>query len=82
MKTFAHEAKNAVLILLGIFSAAFGLKGFPLSSRFIEAITGRLNRGVTVLKGKGGIGSTGASEPEQSILYCVVTRLEIGTIKR
>ncbi len=41
-----------------------------------EAITGRLHRGVTVYKGRGGL--TGV---EQDILLCVVTRLEIGSIK-
>lgn len=40
-----------------------------------EAITGTLNRGVTVYKGRGG--KTGA---DQEILLCVVTRLEIGKI--
>jgi uncharacterized membrane-anchored protein YitT (DUF2179 family) len=35
-----------------------------------------LERGVTIYKGYGGM--TGA---EQEILYCVVTRLEIGKIK-
>jgi uncharacterized membrane-anchored protein YitT (DUF2179 family) len=35
-----------------------------------------LNRGVTVYKGRGGL--TGA---EQDILFCVVTRLEIGSVK-
>ena len=45
-----------------------------------EAITGRLHRGVTVYKGSGGMGSTGVSDSEQSIL-CVVTRLEIGNVK-
>lgn len=35
-----------------------------------------LNRSVTVYKGQGGL-----SDEEKDILYCVVTRLEIGTIK-
>ncbi|HEY0078478.1 MAG TPA: YitT family protein [Pyrinomonadaceae bacterium] len=36
-----REAVNGLLILLGIFSAAFGLKGFLLSSRFIDGgVTG------------------------------------------
>jgi uncharacterized membrane-anchored protein YitT (DUF2179 family) len=39
-------------------------------------ITGELERGVTVYKGRGGM--TGA---DQDILYCVVTRLEIGKVK-
>jgi uncharacterized membrane-anchored protein YitT (DUF2179 family) len=41
-----------------------------------ERIVGELERGVTVYKGWGGL--TGA---EQEILYCVVTRLEIGKVK-
>jgi uncharacterized membrane-anchored protein YitT (DUF2179 family) len=46
-----------------------------------EAITGRLHRGVTVYRGSGGIGSRGETDTERDILYCVVTRLEIGNIK-
>jgi uncharacterized membrane-anchored protein YitT (DUF2179 family) len=46
-----------------------------------EAIINRLNRGVTVYRGHGGVGSTGVINAEQQILYCVVTRLEIGNIK-
>jgi uncharacterized membrane-anchored protein YitT (DUF2179 family) len=41
-----------------------------------ERITGELQRGVTVYRGYGGL--TGA---DQDILYCVVTRLEIGKVK-
>jgi len=51
------------------------------SDEIKEAIIKRLHRGVTVYKGRGGMGSTGVSEADQSILYCVVTRLEIGNIK-
>ena len=41
MNSFAREAVNAALVVLGIFSAAFGLKGFLLSSRFIDGgVTG------------------------------------------
>jgi uncharacterized membrane-anchored protein YitT (DUF2179 family) len=39
-------------------------------------ITGELERGVTVYKGRGGL-----SGADQDILYCVVTRLEIGKVK-
>ncbi len=46
------------------------------STAIREAITGELGRGVTVYKGYGGM--TGE---EEDILYCVVTRLEIGKIK-
>ncbi|HYO98657.1 MAG TPA: YitT family protein [Pyrinomonadaceae bacterium] len=46
-----------------------------------EAIINRLHRGVTVYRGHGGMGSRGVTNAEQPILYCVVTRLEIGNIK-
>jgi len=46
-----------------------------------EAITDRLHRGVTVYRGSGGISSRGETDTERDILYCVVTRLEIGNIK-
>ncbi|HEX8708621.1 MAG TPA: YitT family protein [Pyrinomonadaceae bacterium] len=46
------------------------------SAEIREAIISMLGRGVTVYKGRGGM--TGA---EQEILYCVVTRLEIGKVK-
>jgi uncharacterized membrane-anchored protein YitT (DUF2179 family) len=42
-----------------------------------ERITGDLGRGVTVYRGYGGL-----SGRERDILYCVVTRLEVGKIKR
>jgi uncharacterized membrane-anchored protein YitT (DUF2179 family) len=42
-----------------------------------KSITGVLGRGVTIYKGRGGL--TGV---EQEILFCVVTRLEIGKVRR
>ncbi len=40
-KQFGREAGNAALIVLGILSAGMGLKGFLLSSRFIDGgVTG------------------------------------------
>lgn len=46
------------------------------SSAIRDAIVSRLKRGVTVYKGQGGKSGT-----EQDILFCVVTRLEIGRVK-
>jgi uncharacterized membrane-anchored protein YitT (DUF2179 family) len=46
------------------------------SSAIRESIIGELGRGVTVYKGYGGM-----SGEEEDILYCVVTRLEIGKVK-
>jgi uncharacterized membrane-anchored protein YitT (DUF2179 family) len=47
------------------------------SEEMRRAIIAHLNRGVTVYKGRGGL-----TDAEQDILYCVVTRLEIGRVKR
>jgi len=50
-----------------------------ISDRSVEirqAIIRFLNRGVTVYQGRGGL-----SDAEQDILFCVVTRLEIGKVK-
>jgi uncharacterized membrane-anchored protein YitT (DUF2179 family) len=46
------------------------------SEEIRAAIISSLNRGVTIYKGRGGL-----SDAEQDILFCVVTRLEIGKIK-
>jgi uncharacterized membrane-anchored protein YitT (DUF2179 family) len=46
------------------------------SEEIRQAITRTLRRGVTVYKGRGGL-----SDTEQDILFCVVTRLEIGRIR-
>src|SRR6478672_5798985 len=41
MKKIIRETKNVVLIILGILSAGMGIKGFLLSSRFIDGgVTG------------------------------------------
>src|SRR3954453_2945219 len=41
MRGFLRAAKNTLLVVLGIFSAGMGLKGFLLSSRFIDGgVTG------------------------------------------
>ncbi|MBD0373193.1 MAG: YitT family protein [Pyrinomonadaceae bacterium] len=46
------------------------------SEEIRQAIIRTLKRGVTVYKGRGGL-----SDTEQDILFCVVTRLEIGRIR-
>lgn len=41
MKTFVREAKNILLVILGILCAGMGIKGFLLSSHFIDGgVTG------------------------------------------
>ena len=47
------------------------------SDEIREALTNSLGRGVTIYKGRGGF-----TEADQDILFCVVTRLEIGKVRK
>jgi uncharacterized membrane-anchored protein YitT (DUF2179 family) len=71
---FTRELLNTLLIVLGILSAGMGLYGFLLSSNFIDG--GVTGVSMLLYRGYGGM-----SGEEQDILYCVVTRLEIGRVK-
>jgi uncharacterized membrane-anchored protein YitT (DUF2179 family) len=74
--TYVAAARTLDFVIHGIeeFTA------ITIVSRFNGEIAARimthLGRGVTVYKGRGGL-----SDEEQEILYCVVTRLEIGKVK-
>jgi len=74
--TYMAAAKTLDFVLHGIdeFTAMTIVSSANATIR--ERITRELGRGVTVFKGHGGL--TGA---EQDILYCVVTRLEIGKVR-
>ena len=95
----------AAAFFLGIESAMYSILTYVAASKTIEflihgveeytavtivstrseeiklAIISSLHRGVTVFSGRGGVGSSGISDTDQPILYCVVTRLEIGGVK-
>ncbi|MCA1637426.1 MAG: YitT family protein [Acidobacteria bacterium] len=79
--TYVAASKTIDFIIHGIeeYTAItiVSLKGEEIK----EMITHRLHRGVTVYRGSGGVGSRGETDAEREILYCVVTRLEIGSIK-
>ena len=79
--TYAAASKTIDFIIHGIEEYTAITIISTKSEEIREAITRGLNRGVTVYKGGGGMGSRGIAELEQSILYCVVTRLEIGKVK-
>lgn len=74
--TYVAAARTLDFVLYGIdeYTAITIMSGKHAVIR--ERITGQLGRGVTVYKGEGGL--SGADQP---ILYCVVTRLEVGKIK-
>lgn len=74
--TYVAAARTLDFVLHGIdeFTAITIVSAKNAAIR--ERIVGELGRGVTVYKGYGG-----KSGAEQDILYCVVTRLEIGKVK-
>lgn len=88
--TFVLGIESALYSILTYFAASktvdflvYGLEEYhgiivvsAHSAKIREAILHRLNRGVTIYQGRGGL-----SESEMEILYCVVTRLEIGNVK-
>ena len=73
--TYAAAARTLEFVLHGIeeFTAITIVSGE--SPRIRERIVGELARGVTVYRGRGG-----KTDEERDILYCVVTRLEIGRV--
>lgn len=74
--TFLAAAKTLDFVLHGIDQYTAVMIMSPQHAAIRERIMNELNRGVTVLHGHGG-----KSGSEQNILYCVVTRLEIGKVK-
>jgi uncharacterized membrane-anchored protein YitT (DUF2179 family) len=75
--TYVAAARTLDFILHGIeeFTAITIMS--PASQPIREGIVGEMGRGVTVYKARGG--KTGE---DREILYCVVTRLEIGRVMR
>lgn len=79
--TYAAASKTIDFLLHGIEEYR-GVTIVSVKNQEIKyAIINQLHRGVTVYQSPGGVGSTGATEEEREILYCVVTRLEISRLK-
>lgn len=74
--TYLAAAKTLNFVIYGLeqYTAITIISDHSLAIR--ASITGTLGRGVTVYRGYGGV-----SGADQNILYCVVTRLEIGRVK-
>ena len=79
--TYAAASKTIDFLLHGIEEYRGVTIVSAKSQEIKDAIINQLHRGVTVYKSTGGLGTTGWTEEEREILYCVVTRLEISRIK-
>lgn len=74
--TYLSASKTIDFVTQGIEEYTAVIIVSERSEEIRQRIVGVLNRGVTVYQGRGGL--TGK---EMDILYCVVTRLEIGRVK-
>lgn len=79
--TYAAASKTIDFLLHGIEEYTAITIISHKSEEIKNALINKLHRGVTVYKSTAGLGSSGLTETEREILYCVVTRLEIGSIK-
>ena len=74
--TYVAAARTVDFVLYGIDEYTAITIMSEMNATIRERITQDLGRGVTVYRGYGGL-----SGAEQDILYCVVTRLEIGKVR-
>jgi uncharacterized membrane-anchored protein YitT (DUF2179 family) len=74
--TYVAAAKTLDFVLYGIDEYTAITVVSDMNGTIRERITHDLGRGVTIFRGYGGM-----SGVEQEILYCVVTRLEIGKVR-
>lgn len=79
--TYVAASKTIEFLLHGVEEYTAITIISPKSAEIKQAIMSKLNRGVTVYRGHGGMGSSGVTDDEREILYCVITRLEIGSVK-
>jgi len=76
MLTYFAASKTVDFLIHGVEEHTAVIIMSDQSESIRHAILRHLHRGVTIYKGRGGMRDT-----EQDILFCVVTRLEIGRIK-
>jgi uncharacterized membrane-anchored protein YitT (DUF2179 family) len=76
MLTYFAASKTVDFLIHGVEEYTAVIIISEHSEDIRQAIVRDLQRGVTVYKGRGGM-----SDEEQDILFCVVTRLEIGRIR-
>lgn len=76
MLTYFAASKTVDFLLHGLEEYTAIIIISERNDEIRQAIIRNLGRGVTVYKGRGGL-----SDSDQDILFCVVTRLEIGRVK-
>lgn len=80
MLTYIAASKTVDFILNGIEEYIGIMIVSDSAPEIREVITQKLGRGITVFKSEGGYGKKGPADPDKSILFCVVTRLEVSRV--
>src|SRR3954452_8701413 len=78
--TYVAASKTIDFLIHGVEEYTAVTIVSSLNNEIKVALIDGLGRGVTVMRGAGGRGSTGIAEGDVDVLYCVITRLEIGTV--
>ena len=79
--TYLVASKTVDFVVHGIEEYTSVMIVSQRSEEIKEAITTKMGRGVTVLRGKGGFGKTGHRSKEYDVIYSVITRLELQKLK-
>lgn len=79
--TYLVASKTVDFVVHGIEEYTSVMIVSDKSDEIRTAITEKMGRGVTVLKGKSGFGKTGHREKEMDVIYSVITRLELQKLK-
>jgi uncharacterized membrane-anchored protein YitT (DUF2179 family) len=79
--TYLVASKTVDFVVHGIEEYTSVMIVSQKSDEIMKAITERMGRGVTVLKGKSGFGKQGHRATDIDVLYSVITRLELQRLK-
>lgn len=79
--TYLVASKTVDFVVHGIEEYTSVMIVSTKSEAIKNAITNKMGRGVTILKGKGGYGKTGHKTKEYDVIYSVITRLELQKMK-
>lgn len=79
--TYLVASKTVDFIVHGIEEYTSVMIVSEKNDQIKNAITNKLGRGITILKGKSGFGKTGHRAKDLDIIYSVITRLELQKLK-
>ena len=78
--TYIVASKTVDFIINGIEEYIGVMIVSPESTQIKDQIMHEMGRGVTSFRSDGGFGKKGQSLPDRDVLFCVVTRLEVGKL--